>query len=332
MILLTGEILIMHKLRPEKNISGSIVVLASPVFLLAIVVGSAVAITPSPIGQIDRILSDTRPTGVYVDKAITGIKELTTEDDVVLFALHDGRSLAARAGRHDRFPYNSSVATGVHRGQVTAIVQAALGSKAIVAVIWAPCCTPGPTLDALRVMDFQIAGFHDTGVGEGKAGPLVLRSKSGPSGIRSGINNAVRVSAIQSALQTVIPSRAQTAYWFESVSGEKTKIEYPNLTVVNSIYRMPDGDVVLAGARYLNLDGTSLSTAGWTGFVERRTSSGELTWNSDLVDQVRSSIFKISTTESGELLVTGLRGIDTTVGAESPLSLSMSASDGKVMN
>jgi hypothetical protein len=298
---------------------------------LAIVIGSAVAVAPSPVTQINRILNDPRPTSSYIDKAITGIEELTTKDDVILFALHDGRSLAAMASRQDYFPFNSSVATGLHRGQVTAIVEAALNSKATVAIIWGPCCTPGPTLNALRIMGFQEVSFRDTGWSEGRAGPAFLRLKKGPSGIRTSFDNTIHVSAIRSVMQPTIPSRAATAYWLEAISGKRQKVVYPTLTVINSVFRMSNGDVILAGAQYLDPERPNLSGADWIGFFERRTPSGKILWNSKLVDQVNSSIFEISTNQSEDLFLNGLTNIDTTVGAESPLSLSASASDGKIL-
>ena len=330
-VLLTGELLSWRKLKPAQTISLLGAVLVSPLVLLAIVIGSAVTVAPSPVNQINRILNGPRPTSSYIDKAITGIEELTTKDDVVLFALHDGRSVAAMAGRQDYFPFNSSVATGTHRGQVTAIVQAALGSKATAAVIWAPCCTPGPTLNALRVMGFEKADFRDTGWGGEKVGPVVLRSNNGPSGIRTSIDNTIHVSAIRSVLQPIIPSRAATAYWLESISGKRQKVVYLALTVINSVFRMSNGDVILAGAQYLDPERPNLSGADWIGFFERRTPSGKILWNSKLVDQVNSSIFEISTNQSEDLFLTGLTNIDTTVGAEAPLSISASASDGKIL-
>jgi hypothetical protein len=330
-VLLTGELLSWRKLKPAQTISLSGAVLVSPLVLLAIVIGSAVTVAPSPVNQINRILNGPRPTSSYIDKAITGIEELTTKDDVVLFALHDGRSLAAMAGKQDYFPLNSSVATGLHRGQVTAIVEAVLNSKATVAIIWGPCCTPGPTLNALRIMGFQEVNFRDTGWSGGRAGPAFLRLKNGPSGIRSSIDNTIRVSAIRSVLQPIIPSRAATAYWLESISSIRHKVVYPTLTVINSVFRMPNGDVILAGAQYLDPVRPNLSGADWIGFFERRTPSGKILWNSKLVDQFNSSIFEISTNQSEELFLTGLTNIDTTVGAEAPLNISASASDGKIL-
>jgi hypothetical protein len=94
---------------------------------------------------------------------------------------------------------------------------------------------------------------------------------------------------------------------------------------------MSNGDVILSGAQYLDPERPNLSGADWIGFFERRTPSGKILWNSKLVDQVNSSIFEISTNQSEDLFLTGLTNIDTTVGAEAPLSISASASDGKIL-
>jgi hypothetical protein len=330
-VLLVGELISLWKFRSDQVTSFPGAVLTSPLFVLAMIVVSAVTITPSPINQIDRILNGPLPTRGYIEDAVAGIDQLTKKEEVVLFSLHDGRTLAAMSGRQDYFPFNSSVATGVHRGQVTAIVQAALGAKASAVVVWAPCCTPGPTLDAFRVMGFQNADFHDTGWKGGRAGPLVLRSRKGPSGLRSSENNRVRVSATQAVLQTVAPSEAATTYWLESIGRPKVKLYYESLTVINTVSSLPNGDVVLAGARYIFSNKSDDALAVWTGFVERRTLAGKIIWTTNAVAGGRNSLFDISITETGELLATGLQGIDSTVGAESPLELKIMADDGSLI-